>query len=236
MTGLLFGTNQLNIQSVLLRLFLAVVMGGLIGIERESKGRPAGFRTYMLVALGATVAMLLNEYLDYMLTNFWAGTAPRTDVSRLGAQVINGVGFLGAGTILMTSRQEVKGITTTAGLWASACMGLAIGAGFYECACAGVLFILICMCVFSYMEARIMSNSRNMNVYIEVAGMDGLGAVTAGLRELNVRIFDVDVTKTGTSSGTVGAVFSVYLPSRQNHENAMIEFSALPCVRTISEV
>ena len=231
--------TQLNIQSVALRLLLAVAMGGLIGLEREAKGRPAGFRTYMLVALGATVAMLLNQYLDYMQTNYWVSAVPyttRTDVSRLGAQVVNGVGFLGAGTILMTSRQEIKGITTAAGLWASACLGLAIGAGFYECVCAGVLFILICMYIFSRMEDRIMSNSRNMNVYIEVADMADIGAVTSGLRAMDVKIYNVDITKSGDSISRVGAVFSIYLPVRERHEDAMIAFSALPPVRAISEV
>lgn len=230
---------QLDIASVLLRLLLAVSMGGVIGLEREVKGRPAGFRTYMFVALGATVAMLLNEYLDFMQTHSWAVSAAlgsRTDVSRLGAQIINGVGFLGAGTILMTSRQEIMGITTAAGLWASACLGLAIGAGFYDCAFAGVLFILICMGVFSRMENRIMSNSRNMNLYIEVDEMADISSVTAGLKAMGIKIYNVDITKTGSPSTRVGAVFSIYLPARGSHELALIGFSSLPPIRLINEV
>ena len=128
--------RELNFVSVALRLLLSAVIGFSLGMERGRKRRPAGCRTYMLVCMGATLTLLLSQYEYYMLTNRWYDLALeigiRTDVSRFGAQVINGVGFLGAGTILVTGRREVKGLTTAAGLWASACMGLAIGAGFYE--------------------------------------------------------------------------------------------------------
>ena len=112
-----------NTVSMLVRLTLAAFCGGLIGIGRVKKRRPAGFRTHTLVCLGAALTMIISQYL-------WA-RGQSTDLSRLGAQVINGIGFLGAGTIIVTGRQQIKGLTTAAGLWASACMGLAIGAGFY---------------------------------------------------------------------------------------------------------
>ena len=137
--------RELSTVSVLLRLVLAMLFGGMIGLERGKKGRAAGFRTYMLVCLGAALTMLLSQYEYYMLTHDWAELAAeiglRTDVSRFGAQVVNGIGFLGAGTIIVTGRQEVKGMTTAAGLWASACTGLAIGAGFYECVLLAFLLI-----------------------------------------------------------------------------------------------
>lgn len=126
--------REMNMASVLFRLVLAMFAGGILGLERVRKRRPAGSRTYMLVSVGAALAMLLGQYEFAMVTGPWAEAAAeigqRVDVSRFGAQVINGIGFLGAGTILVTGRQQVKGLTTSAGLWASACMGLAIGAGF----------------------------------------------------------------------------------------------------------
>ena len=126
--------RELNLASVFLRLTLAMFFGGMIGIEREKKRRPAGFRTYMLVCLGATLAGIISQYNYVMINTVFADIASEigrnTDVTRIGAKVIGGVGFLGAGTIIVTDRQEVKGLTTAAGLWASACMGLAIGAGF----------------------------------------------------------------------------------------------------------
>ena len=126
MEGLAY-LREMNVASVLLRLTLAMLFGGFIGLERERKRRPAGFRTYMMVCLGAALTMLLSQYESYMVTHAWHETAMeiglRTDVSRFGAQVINGIGFLGAGTIIVTGKQEVKGLTTAAGLWASSCMG-----------------------------------------------------------------------------------------------------------------
>ena len=129
--------RQFDYFSILLRLALAMFFGGVIGLEGARKGRPAGFRTYMLVCLGAALTMLLGQYELHMTEVHWADhqqfVGARVDVSRFGAQVINGIGFLGAGTIIVTGNQQVKGLTTAAGLWASACVGLAIGAGFYEC-------------------------------------------------------------------------------------------------------
>ena len=127
--------REINTASVLLRLTLAMFCGGMIGLERARKHRPAGFRTYMLVCMGAALTMLLSQYENHMLHSVWAPIASeigiRTDVSRFGAQVINGIGFLGTGTILITEQREVKGLTTAAGLWGTAGIGLAIGAGFY---------------------------------------------------------------------------------------------------------
>ena len=126
--------REFNFVSVFLRLALAMLFGGMLGIERAKKRRAAGFRTYMFVCMGAALAMMLGQYETELLTAMWADSMDavgnKVDVVRFGAQVINGIGFLGAGTIIVTGRQEVKGLTTAAGLWASACAGLAIGACF----------------------------------------------------------------------------------------------------------
>ena len=130
MTETIAYLREFHFASVVLRLALAMLLGGCIGLERERKRRPAGFRTYMLVCLGATLTVLLSLYEFTMVTGPWSDICAeigiKTDVSRFGAQVINGIGFLGAGTILVTGRQQVKGLTTAAGLWASACTGLAV--------------------------------------------------------------------------------------------------------------
>lgn len=110
--------RELNLASVFLRLTLAMFFGGMIGIEREKKRRPAGFRTYMLACLGATLAGIISQYNYVMINTVFADIASEigrnTDVTRIGAKVIGGVGFLGAGTIIVTDRQEVKGLTTAA--------------------------------------------------------------------------------------------------------------------------
>ena len=122
MTETIAYLREFHFASVVLRLALAMLLGGCIGLERERKRRPAGFRTYMLVCLGAALTVLLSLYEYTLITGPWSTLAAelgmKTDVSRFGAQVINGIGFLGAGTILVTGRQQVKGLTTAAGLWA----------------------------------------------------------------------------------------------------------------------
>ena len=123
-----------SITALLVKILLSVFFGGLIGLERGHKHRAAGSRTYMIVCMGAALTMILSQYESELLSTNWRDFSDaigiKTDVSRFGAQVINGIGFLGAGTIILTGRQEIKGLTTAAGLWASACMGLAIGSGF----------------------------------------------------------------------------------------------------------
>ena len=191
--------RELNIYTMMLRIMLAMLMGGIVGFEREKKRRPAGFRTYMLVALGAALTMILSQYLTYMLNNPWLETANKvgvkTDVSRFGAQVINGVGFLGAGTIIVTGRQEVKGLTTAAGLWASACMGLAIGAGFYECMIVGIVLIVLSMKLLPAIEDAMLAYSRNMTIYVEMDSFENLGNIVNRIKSEGIILYDVEIEK-----------------------------------------
>ena len=147
--------QELNSVTIPLRLLLSLLLGGVIGLERERKHRPAGFRTYMLVCLGAALTMMISQFL--IQKGF------SSDASRIGAQVVSGVGFLGVGTIIVTKRQQVKGLTTAAGLWASACMGLAIGAGFYEAAFYACLFIILAFSILNKLNSLLMARARNMD-------------------------------------------------------------------------
>ena len=196
---MLSGLRELNYISMLLRIVLAMFVGGLIGLERERKKRGAGFRTYMLVALGASLTIILSQYLNMMLNGPWVQTAEaigiKTDVSRFGAQVINGVGFLGAGTIIVTSNQNVKGLTTAAGLWASACLGLAVGAGFYECVLICFVLEVIIMKFFPAIENYILSNTRHMNIRVEMDSIDHIGHVVSTLKEQGIRIYDIETDR-----------------------------------------
>ena len=223
-----------------LRIALAVIVGGLLGLERERKSSPAGFRTYMLVAIGSTMTIMLSQYLDIMLSTKWLAQAQAVgathDVSRFGAQVINGVGFLGAGTIILTGRKRVKGLTTAAGLWASACLGLAIGAGFYECVGICVALILICMYAFPALETRMILRSRYMNILAELEGFDHFGIVLATLRDLGVTVCDVDLTKHPEDSrASLGVHLSVYLPKEINHTMLLARLSTLGGIVSIEE-
>ena len=233
--------RELNMCSVMLRLTLAMFFGGLIGLERGRKRRPAGFRTYMLVCLGAALTMLLSQYEYHMINTAWSALAEeigvRTDVARFGAQVINGIGFLGAGTIIVTGRQEVKGLTTAAGLWASACMGLAIGAGFYECVVLAFLLIFLSIRFLPYLENFIIENARNMNIYVEFESLDDVGTIIGSIKAQGGQIYEVDIDHgREEKSRNPSAVFSIRLQGNLAHTQVLAAISDLESVRTIDEI
>ena len=140
--------RELNMWTVLLRLAVAVLTGGLIGLERSAKNRPAGFRTHILVCMGASVASMTALYIFLKLN------LP-TDVSRLPAQIISGLGFIGAGTIVITRNMTIRGLTTAAGLWTTGIIGLAIGAGYYELGIIAAILVLIAETVFHIFGRKI---------------------------------------------------------------------------------
>ena len=191
--------RELNFASVLLRLVLAMVFGGMIGLERGRKHRAAGFRTYMLVCLGSALTSILSQYLFVQLGTVWAEIAVTTgkqvDVSRLGAKVYSGIGFLAAGTIIVTGRQEVKGMTTAAGLWASACMG--IGAGFYECVIIAFVLMFLCIHFLPVVEVYLLENARNMNIYVELKSLNELGVLLSHVKAQGVQIYGVEIDRGG---------------------------------------
>jgi len=117
--------------SMIVRLLLAMAAGMLVGVDRERKNRGAGMKTHVLVCIGAALAMMTSEYIYHEFPD------ARADMARIGAQVVSGVGFLGVGTIMVTGKNQIRGLTTAAGLWASACAGIAIGIGFVEGALTG---------------------------------------------------------------------------------------------------
>ena len=227
------------IWDVVARLLVAAVCGGVVGIERGRKNRPAGFRTYILVCIGAALTMILSQYL-FAMESAWrliSDNFPTTDISRFGAQVINGIGFLGAGTIIVTGRQQVKGMTTAAGLWASACMGLAIGAGFYMGALICCGFIILAMVFFTRLESFVISHSRNINLFVEFEDMDDLSNIVEQIRSKNVRIFDVEITKAKYSETKYpNAIFSLRLPKKMTHASLVTLIASVDKVRTIEEL
>ncbi len=140
--------RDVNFLTTLFRMVFAFLVGGLIGLERSYKNRPAGFRTHILVCLGATIASLTGIYL-YLVAQL------PLDIARIGASVVTGLGFIGGGTIMVTKKNTVKGLTTAAGLWTTGIIGLAIGAGFYEGAVFAAILVLVVEIYFAGIGRRI---------------------------------------------------------------------------------
>lgn len=220
----------LNVVSIFCRLSLALICGGIIGLERGSKRRAAGFRTYMLVCCGAALVMLTNQYITE--------TFGTSDPARLGAQVVSGIGFLGAGTIIVTRQNQVIGLTTAAGLWASACMGLAIGIGFYSGAIMGSLFILLIIMGLHKVDNKVMSRSRSMEIYLELKDGSKLSDFMTFAHRNGIRVSHVEFIKPkyDESSEIMAVIVSLRLPKRHPHIEVIEEMLKLECARYIEEI
>lgn len=220
---------ELNTISISVRLILSLLCGGVLGIERGRKKRPAGFRTYMLVCMGATLVMITNQY----LMEFYGGTDP----ARMGAQVISGIGFLGAGTIIVTGRNRVKGLTTAAGLWAAACVGLSIGIGFYTGAVIGCVLIFIVMALLQKLDDWVMSSTKVINLYVEFDRMPDVGEFIRFAKGQGFRISDLEVTKaSGVGDSGVAVLCTLRLQKKKPHTEIIELLSSVEKIRYVEEI
>ena len=179
--------REINMASICMRIALSLIIGGILGMERVRKNRPTGFRTYMLVCFGSALVMMTNQYVYQRFGS--------SDLTRMGAQVISGIGFLGAGTIIVTGRQQVKGIMTAAGMWTSACCGLAIGIGFYEGAIAGGIVVLLIMEFLEKMEGVMRNHSQIMDVYLEFDGKKMFSNFLTCARDNGFEVSNIQMNK-----------------------------------------
>lgn len=179
---------MLSTTEILLRISLACIFGGFIGLERESVNRPAGFRTHILVCVGSALTMLTGIF----LFNTYSCQS-NLDPARLGAQVISGIGFLGAGTILREGL-TVKGLTTAASLWAIACIGIAIGSGFYMAAAITTALVFVILLFFTKFEAYFHRKYNESIIKLSVINRPGqIGLIGTYLGTLNVSISNIKV-------------------------------------------
>lgn len=195
----------------------------------------------MLVCLGAALTMLLSQYESYMVTHAWLETAMeiglRTDVSRFGAQVINGIGFLGAGTIIVTGKQEVKGLTTAAGLWRPPVWVWPSARDFTSAYFWASWLILLTNRLLPFVEDAIIESARNMNIYVEFQTLDNLGDIIARIKSQGGQIYEVDLDRGREErSKNPSAVFSIRLPGRHYHVRVLAAISELESVYTIDEI
>ena len=221
--------RELNSLSVFVRLMLSMTLGGVLGVEREQKRRPAGFRTYVIVCLGSTLVMMTNQY-----AHLYMG-AP--DPTRIAAQVVSGIGFLGAGTILVTKNNQVRGLTTAAGLWAAAALGLAVGCGFYSGAIMGFLAILISIKVLHTVDYLIYRKSPVVSLYAEVDDIKSVSCLLSYAREHGMALGDLEITKQKQMNG--GGICirgTIRIEQRKPHDVIIQEFGQLPGVSYVEEL
>ena len=230
MLSMFDGLRDMSMASVLARMLLAVICGGVIGIEREYKRRPAGFRTHILICLGAAMTTLTSQYL-FLEMHYY------TDMARLGAQVVAGIGFIGAGTIIVTRHQRVKGLTTAAGLWTAAIVGLAVGGGFYEGAIFATALIMVAELLFSKLEYRILENAPEVNLYMEYVDKACLDNVLKLYRERSVKVLNMEITRaTGSEHHNACAIFSLRLNKKCKAEHLVADVNRVEGVVSVEEL
>lgn len=221
--------REVTLISIIVRILAAVLIGGIIGLERGLKNRPAGLRTYMLVCLGACLIMLTNQYVCQV---FETG-----DPVRLGAQVVSGIGFLGAGTIVVTRRNQIKGLTTAAGLWTAAGVGLALGVGFYEAAIAGALAVFFVMTMLQKMDSSMHRKAKVLEIYIELTNRCSLGDFLREVREKGIEVRDIQREQESDADRETRAYISTLkLRKRQNHMEVINDIRTIPGVSYLDEL
>lgn len=193
----------------LLPLSVAAFLGGLVGLEREAAHRPAGLRTHLLVCVGAALIMQVSMYMYELALSTGQGTA---DPGRISAQVVSGIGFLGAGTI-MREGIAIRGLTTAASLWVVAGVGLAVGADMYLEAILVGLMVVATLRLLSRVEARFLLKRHRHTLTVRVADTpEPLGSLAASIERHGGSINNIDL-KSGPAPGTVDLTFCLELPS-----------------------
>lgn len=222
--------REVNTASIVVRLTLICLLAGVIGIERGTKRRPAGFRTHMLVGMGATMVMITGQYMIEI-----RGFA--TDATRLGAQVVSGIGFLGAGTIIMVGRNQVKGLTTAAGLWACACMGLAIGIGFYEGAIIGGLFVFFVMMGLHRLDEYVQRHSKVLELYMELDDMAALTRLLEFAKNEGTKVSNLEIHRIKNENYQgVGVLITLSTRRPCDHTNYIVHLHEVEGIRAIEEI
>ena len=202
--------RQLNIWSMMLRVLCAMAAGGLVGFEREKKGRPAGFRTYMLVALGAALTIMLSQYLNLMFEGPWKEIGDslgiKTDVSRLGAQVINGVGFLGA--------------------------------GYVECAIFATAMVLVAELLLIKIEYRFAGKINDVNLYVEYAHAEVIENILRAIREKGIKLGGIEINRIAGKDDEhhYCAVITLRANKKQMDEDVIKELNGIEDVLAVEEL
>ena len=201
-----------------LRLFVAGAMGVLIGLEREYRAKEAGYRTHFLVALGSALMMIVSQYgfMEVLKTDLI-----RLDPSRIAAQVVSGIGFIGAGTIIL-QKQIVRGLTTAAGIWATSGIGLAVGAGMYAVGISATLLVLLGLETLSYFIKSI--GLRNMMIDFSTDDKEAIKRVSKKFNTRNYVVVSYEMTEAYTNGKNVYHVSMVVKAKRMNEEGLLLMF------------
>lgn len=215
--------TEFNHLSVAFRLVLSVILGGAIGLDREKITRSAGFRTYSLVCLGATLAMLLGHYIN---TNIGA----TYDISRIGAQVISGIGFIGAGAIINSGTNKVIGLTTAAALWTCACIGLAVGVGFYFGALGACFLTILLLRVMKCVDRHARTKEHFVDIYVELFDASFVNSISRFFDENDIKVISLKSIPPKVQQNQIGIEATIVVKDHQCSCDIIEQMSSLETV------
>ncbi len=230
MLSIFDGLRDVTVVSITLRLVLAMICGGIVGMEREYKRRSAGFRTHILICLGAAMTTMPSQHL-FLNMHYYL------DMARMGGSVVAGIGFIGAGTIIVTQHQRVKGLTTAAGLWTVAIVGLALGAGFYEGGILATVLVLLAEMLFAKLEYRTMMYAPEINLSIEYRNKDALDKLLKLYQECDLKVLNMEIIRSVRSeTHNACAIFSLRLPRKSIVEDILTEINQVDGILAVEEL
>ena len=210
--------------NVMIRILVSLFLGSLIGIDRGAKRRGGGARTDAAVCLGATVVMLTAQYMYLMFPE-------KTNIARMPAQVISGVGFLGVGTIIVTGKNQIRGLTTAAGLWACACLGLAVGIGFVKGAFITLILVMITLKVLTKLDSKLHMYAKVFDVYVEFPNNQSVSEFMERLHKMEVKIYNFELSKSKIKGEGPNAIICIEVNSRGKRRNVLESIRGMVCVK-----
>ena len=221
--------HEFNYVSIALRLILAMIFGAIVGLERGKHGRAAGMRTHILVCLGSALVMITSQY---MLNEF----GDVADISRMGAQVISGVGFLGVGTIIVTGRNQVKGLTTAASIWVCACVGLAAGIGFIEGVVITLLLLIFTLKVLGRLDTIVQKSAKEVDLYIDFKDNKGVLLFCEKMKKDGYRIVKMQIGKCENETDPPNILVSVRTKDRDQVARLAVELRRMSYIKAVEEL
>ena len=231
--------NKLTVEVVSLRLLLAVVFGGIVGYTREKDNKPAGFRTHILVCFGAAIISMVQDQLrlnilELASINLKLSGVIKTDLGRLGAQVVSGIGFLGAGSIMKEKGETVGGMTTAAGIWATGCAGLGIGWGFYNLAIPAIVFMLVIIVIFKKFEPKIVKKTKLLKFEVKfLEDKNYAKGLLATYEVFNQKL--IKITQIDKNQAENIAIFTVNMDEKIDISDVIVSLSAIKAVEVVKE-
>lgn len=222
-------SREIDFIAVFARIVAAAICGGIIGIEREFKRRPAGFRTHILISIGAALTMIVSEYLyRVMFSNL--------DVTRISAGVVSGIGFVGGASIMITKQKTIKGLTTAAGLWTTAIIGICCGAGYLECSFIATLTVSFVEVVFSKLEYRIANSTSSVGLTVNYRDAFFIEEIVRLVNENGLKMLDLEVSRLDNNIGEYSANLTLRLPRNEKIDSFAEKVAQLCNVISVEKI